>query len=159
MDFASRNAPAPSALWLGVAAGLAGGLAEVVWISGFMSVVGGDAARVASEVTATVAPSLGAASFAVALGLIVHMSLALGLGVLVAVILRSAMPRLAGTLTEAGILVATLGVVWATNFFVVLPVMNPAFVHIVPLPVSFASKILFGVAAAAVFWFSARRRA
>lgn len=159
MTLSTQRATVSKALWIGAVAGLAGGLAEIVWISGFMSVVGGDAARVASEVTATVAPSLGAASGAVALGLVVHMGLALGLGVLVAMILRSAFPRLAGTLTEAGILVLALAGVWATNFFVVLPIMNPAFVHIVPLPVSFVSKILFGVSAAAVFWFSARRRA
>ncbi len=159
MATSSRYVSRHDLIGLGVLAGLAGGLAEILWISGFMSAVGGNAAQVASAVTATVAPSLAAAGPAVALGLVVHMTLAMGLGILVAVILRRALPRLAGTLSEAAILVAALAVVWATNFFVVLPVMNPAFVHIVPLPVSLASKLLFGVAAAVVFRVSARRRA
>jgi len=159
MKTVSQRMDGAHILRIGAVAGLAGGLAEIVWISGFMGLAGGNAAHVASEVTATVAPSLGAASGAVALGLIVHMGLALGLGVLVAVILRKALPQLAGTLIEAALLVAVLGLVWATNFFVVLPVMNPDFVHIVPLPVSFVSKILFGVCAAAVMWASERRRA
>ena len=144
MKTVSQRMDGAHILRIGAVAGLAGGLAEIVWISGFMGLVGGNAAHVASEVT---------------LGLIVHMGLALGLGVLVAVILRKALPQLAGTLIEAALLVAVLGLVWATNFFVVLPVMNPDFVHIVPLPVSFVSKILFGVCAAAVMWASERRRA
>jgi len=159
LSVVTRQSSTPNVLGLGVLAGLAGGLAEILWISGFMSAVGGNAGQVASAVTATVAPSLGAAGFAAGLGLVLHMSLAIGLGVLVALILRRAVPRLAGTLAEAAILVVILAAVWATNFFVVLPVMNPAFVHIVPLPVSLVSKLLFGLAAAAVFWASARRRA
>ena len=44
-------------------------------------------------------------------------------------------------------LVALVGV-WAVNFFVVLPGISPAFIHLVPYPVSLMSKILFGLAAA-----------
>ncbi len=40
--------------------------------------------------------------------------------------------------------------VWAVNFFVVLPIVSPDFVHIVPYAVSLTSKLLFGVAAAEV---------
>jgi hypothetical protein len=42
----------------------------------------------------------------------------------------------------------SLGVVWAINFFVVLPVISPGFVHLLPLAVSLASKLAFGLAAA-----------
>jgi hypothetical protein len=38
--------------------------------------------------------------------------------------------------------------VWAVNFFVVLPVINPQFVDLVPYAISLVSKVLFGVAAA-----------
>ena len=34
------------------------------------------------------------------------------------------------------------------NFFVVLPVVEPSFVHLLPYSVSLVSKLLFGVAAA-----------
>jgi hypothetical protein len=47
-------------------------------------------------------------------------------------------------------LLAALAGVWATNFFVVLPIVSPAFVHIVPYAVSLTSKLLFGAAMAAV---------
>jgi len=38
--------------------------------------------------------------------------------------------------------------VCAINFFVVLPIVSPAVVHMVPDAVSLTSKLLFGVAAA-----------
>ena len=47
-------------------------------------------------------------------------------------------------------LAAALAMVWAVNFFVVLPVLSPGFVGLVPYEVSLLSKILFGVSAAAV---------
>ena len=43
---------------------------------------------------------------------------------------------------------AALAAVWAINFFVILPVLSPAFVHLVPYSVSLMSKLLFGFAAA-----------
>ena len=47
------------------------------------------------------------------------------------------------------LMIAALAGVWALNFFVVLPIISPAFVHLVPYAVSLTSKLLFGVAAAA----------
>jgi hypothetical protein len=47
--------------------------------------------------------------------------------------------------------------VWGINFFVILPLMSSvfldlhaSFVELIPYPVSLASKLLFGLAAAAV---------
>jgi ABC-type transport system involved in cytochrome c biogenesis permease subunit len=48
------------------------------------------------------------------------------------------------------ILAALVGV-WAVNFFVLLPGISPAFIHLVPYPVSLVSKVLFGLAAAEAF--------
>lgn len=45
---------------------------------------------------------------------------------------------------------AALSVVWAINFLVVLPIVSPAFAHLVPYAVSLASKLCFGLAAAEV---------
>jgi hypothetical protein len=47
-------------------------------------------------------------------------------------------------------MLAALAGVWAVNFFMVLPIVSPAFVHIVPYAVSLTSKLLFGVAAAEI---------
>jgi hypothetical protein len=59
-------------------------------------------------------------------------------------------------------MLAALAGVWAVNFFVVLPLVSPAFVHIVPYAVSLTSKLLFGVAAAEIVRddaiFAARRQ-
>lgn len=143
----SRRAP----LALGLAAGIAGGIAEIVWIAAYQGAVGGSAADVAAAITQTVIPVYGGIGAAPAIGLAIHMALAAGLGILLAVAVRSLLPRLAGTWTETALLVAALAGVWTVNFMILLPVLNPAFVHIVPIAVSLTSKILFGVAAAMVF--------
>ena len=48
-------------------------------------------------------------------------------------------------------MMAALAGIWAINFFVVLPVVSPAFVGLVPYSVSLVSKLLFGLAAASAF--------
>jgi hypothetical protein len=80
-------------------------------------------------------------------GVGVHMALAASRGVAVAIALRSAAHDLRG-IKLYGAVTAGLVAVWAVNFFVVLPVINPQFVDLVPYTVSFVSKVLFGVAAA-----------
>jgi len=135
-----------NAVRIGLWAGLAGGAAEVVWIALFAQVAGGSAAFVADGVTATVVPSLAGSSVSVALGLAIHFALAALLGIAVAVAIRSYLPRLARTWVETVLVIGTLGVVWMVNFLIILPAINPAFVHIVPMPVSLASKMLFGIA-------------
>jgi len=47
--------------------------------------------------------------------------------------------------------VAALAGVWALNFLVVLPIVSPAFIHLMPYSVSLISKMAFGLAAAEVF--------
>jgi hypothetical protein len=47
-------------------------------------------------------------------------------------------------------MLTALATVWAVNFFVVLPVVSPAFIHMVPYAISLTSKLLFGAAAAEV---------
>jgi len=44
--------------------------------------------------------------------------------------------------------VAALSGVWAINFFVILPVLNPAFVVLLPYAATLFSKVLFGIAMA-----------
>jgi hypothetical protein len=137
-------------LTIGVLAGLAGGAAEIAWISLYATVTGSDAAAVARAVTDTV--GIGATSPAVA-GVAVHMAIATMLGMVVAAALAPMRLRGAGLYAA---LTGALAVVWAVNFLIVLPLVNPAFVGIVPMAVSFVSKLMFGMAAAACLQLSAR---
>ncbi|TMJ01143.1 MAG: hypothetical protein E6G97_17505 [Alphaproteobacteria bacterium] len=137
-------------LTIGVLAGLAGGVAEVAWISLYAAVSGTDAAAVARGITDTVGL---AGSSPAAAGLAIHMAIAATLGMLVAAglaPLRLDGARLYGALTWV------LAVVWAVNFMIVLPLINPAFVEIVPLGVSFVSKVVFGLATAMCLQFTGR---
>jgi hypothetical protein len=43
---------------------------------------------------------------------------------------------------------AALAMVWAFNFFILLPLIDPAFVALMPYPASLLSKLLFGLAGA-----------
>jgi len=139
----------------GIWAGLAGGAAEVLWVVLYSRITGGSAIDVATGITSTVLPTIGSQPVAILLGLAIHFGLAVALGLAVAGLIRWGAPQFAGNATEMSLVVAILAAVWMVNFLVVLPIVNPAFVHIVPLPVSLVSKLLFGVAAA----FALRRTA
>jgi hypothetical protein len=58
--------------------------------------------------------------------------LAILLGVVIASLVSRLLPRIVGTAMEPVVVVLTLVGVWAVNFFVVLPVINPDFVALVP---------------------------
>jgi len=141
-------------LTVGTLAGLAGGTIEVAWIALYQHLTGHEAAVVARGVTQSVLPGLASAPSAVLLGLAIHMALAVTLGVAIAIAVPRVLPRIAGTPLEPVAVVAALIGVWAVNFFVVLPVINPAFVTLVPYGASLISKVLFGFAAASVIWCS-----
>jgi len=86
----------------------------------------------------------------VALGISVHMALAVMLGVVLSLgwhALSANRPSLANPYP---FMLAALAGVWAINFFVVLPLVSPGFIHLVTYAVSLTSKLLFGVAAAAI---------
>ena len=135
-------------LTMGVLAGSAGGIAEVAWISLYAAATGSDAALVARGVTETLRID---ASAPVLAGIAIHMGIAAMLGMALAAALAPL--RLEGARLYA-ILGCALAGVWAINFMVVLPLLNPAFVAIVPLGASFVSKVLFGIAAAASLQFA-----
>lgn len=141
----------------GIAAGLAGGAAEVAWIALYASLSGADAAAVASGVTITLFPALAANSATVSLGIALHMGIAVLLGAVIAVALRTGIPRIAGTIVEPLAVIGLLVAIWAMNFLVVLPVVSPEFVELVPLGVALTSKVLFGTAAAFVLYYRGRR--
>lgn len=130
----------------GFLAGAAGGLAEIVWVSCYAVAAGGNAASLARGVTTAAGVTALLPDAPIMMGVTVHMALAVLLGVAVAC-LWQAMPR-RDSVSLYGVTLTALVAVWAANFFVVLPVVDPAFVHIVPYSVSLMSKLLFGLAAA-----------
>lgn len=146
----ARHLRSRSLLSIGLVAGLAGGAAEVVWILFYMGLTGGEAAVVARGVTATLGTSYAGASWAISVGIAIHMALAIGLGIVIVIMLRAYAPRLTGTMAEPFAVVGILIAVWAMNFFVVLPMINPEFVGLVPYGASLASKVLFGASTALV---------
>jgi hypothetical protein len=134
---------------VGVIAGLAGGLAEVAWISIYGAISGVSADLVAQEITRSIAPY---ASYSPVLaGILIHLILAVGLGVGVALAIRLLLLGYGRVYTEFGLVIMTLATVWAVNFLLVLPYVNPHFVDLLPYTVTLASKLLFGLAAATVF--------
>ena len=132
----------------GVFAGAAGGLAEIAWVSLYAGVTGADPAVLARGVTTAAGVSALLPASPVALGIEVHMALAVMLGVVLSLGWQALSARRSGN--PYPFMLAALAGVWAINFFVVLPVVSPAFVHIVPYAVSLTSKLLFGVAAAEI---------
>ena len=137
-------------LRLGVLAGLAGGAAEVAWVAGYGAVTGTPVAAVANGVTAALLPGLADLPASPAIGIALHMALAVGLGIGVAAAFSAPLLRRVRAWPQSLLVVLTLGVVWTCNFMVVLPQFDPGFVVLLPMAVTLASKLLFGVSAAAV---------
>lgn len=122
-------------------AGTAGGTAEMLWVAAYSSATPASGVEVAREVTATVFPAAADLSAAPLIGIAIHMVLSLGLGLILAKILLG--------LARGSWIAAPLGAlaaVWALNFLVLLPALNPAFVTLMPLAVTLTSKLLFGAA-------------
>ena len=123
----------------------------MAWVSAYAALTGGDAAVLARGVTtasglaALIAGDLGRCRHRYSHGCLRSLSAlrwpASG---------RVCRPASHANGLYAGTL-AVLAAVWATNFFVLLPAISPAFVHLVPYSVSLTSKLLFGLAAAEVF--------
>ena len=133
----------------GIFAGAAGGLAEIAWVTLYAGVTAADPAVLARGVTTAAGVTALLPASPVALGIGVHMALAVMLGVVLTLSWRSLSAN-RGLANPYPFMLAALAGVWAVNFFVVLPLVSPAFIHIVPYAVSLTSKFLFGVAAAEI---------
>jgi hypothetical protein len=139
-------------------AGLAGGIAEIVWVGLVGAQASGGAVEVARQVTATVLPSAGTLAMAPFAGVVIHLLLSV---LLAFVFWRLLWRPFAAHLkpVEAGLCgLGSLAVVWLVNFIVVLPALNPAFVTLLPLWATLISKLLFGAAMTAVLLTSNDRR-
>lgn len=128
---------------LGGVAGLSGGIAEVLWIL-LLSAVGLlNASDVAIGVSATLLAGSYAAATGIVLGLIIHLGLSAMLGVALAVMWAGIIGTRYSDWWLAPFLFAALATVWAVNFHIILPAINPQFVLLVPLPLALISKLLF----------------
>jgi hypothetical protein len=134
----------------GAFAGLVGGSAEIVWVALYGSATGTPTAPVAQGVTQALIPSVAASPWSAGLGVLFHLTLAIALGVALATVLWFPARRLGFGHSEFPIATVALAAVWAINFLVALPQIEPAFVHLLPYGVTLLSKLLFGWTAAAV---------
>ncbi len=126
-------------------AGLIGGLAEVLWVTLYSNLNGTSALEVARQITASVIPAAAGLESAPAIGVVIHLLLSAGLGIAFGwAVWRFVLPHL-GAPAIMPAAVVTLALVWAVNFFAVLPVLNPAFVTLMPLAATLFSKMLFGL--------------
>jgi hypothetical protein len=135
----------------GVIAGAAGGVAEIAWVTLYAGATGANPATLARGVTTAAGASALFSTAPVALGVTVHIGLAVTLGIALAFVWRTLSAHRPETVSPFPFMVAALVGIWAINFFVVLPIVSPGFIHLVPYPVSLMSKVLFGLAAAGVF--------
>ena len=133
----------------GAIAGAAGGLAEIAWVTLYAGVTGGNAAVLARGVTAAAGLASLFQPLSAALGVALHMALAVTLGIALAFGWRSFSYR-RQAVSPFPLVLAALAGVWVVNFFVVLPIVSPAFVHLMPYSISLVSKMLFALAAAEV---------
>ena len=139
-------------------AGLAGGMAEVVWVALYCSVTPLSGTQVLRQITASFFPSWAAADFAPALGLGLHFALAVLVAYAFGLIVWKTFARRRGSVATLATSLVALAAIWTFNFFVLLPVVNAEFVGLMPYAVTLASKLLFGIAMAATLNASAVRR-
>jgi hypothetical protein len=151
-SFLDRRLDLRQFLWRGAAIGVAGGLAEILVVGGYSRIAGTSAANVAGGVATAVHINAGSPST----GLLVHMLLAVLLGIaLMGAGAVAGFLRAGNAWSLYATMFLTLGAVWAVNFMVVLPWVSPAFVSALPLWLSLLSKLSFGLAAAATLhWMS-----
>jgi|HubBroStandDraft_4_1064222.scaffolds.fasta_scaffold08479_7 hypothetical protein len=135
----------------GVVAGVAGGLAEMAWVTLYAGATGANPATLARAVTTAAGVSALFPSAPVALGVTVHMLLAAVLGIALSFGWRALSSHRPDIASPLPFMITALVGVWVVNFFVLLPGISPAFIHLVPYPVSLVSKVLFGLAAAEAF--------
>lgn len=138
--------PRLSWAWPVLLAGLAGGLAEVIWIASYSLAVGAEGWQVARAVAEVAVPGGALLPAAPAIGIGIHFLLSIALAGVFAMCLSIPVLRHRSAAVTATIGMVAVGAVWAVNFLVILPVVHPAFVHLLPYPVTLLSKLFFGLA-------------
>ena len=143
-SFSDNSVQSAELLRRGVAIGIAGGLAEVVVVSLYSAVAGTSVVDVATNVASAVHLD-GTSAWT---GLIVHMTLAVVLGIAITFVWNLVRGNSARVVPLYVSMLLMLAAVWAINFFIVLPLLSPSFVTLLPYSVTLVSKLMFGWAAA-----------
>ena len=105
---------------VGVIAGLAGGLAEVAWITIYGAISGVSVDIVAEEITRSIAPHASSSSVC---GILIHLTLAVSLGMAVAFAIRLLLRGYGRVYAEFSLVILTLTTVWGVNFFSSCPIL------------------------------------
>ena len=156
----NRVSLASDTFLLGCLVGVAGGLAEILWITVYGALTGSEIAEVARSISAVVSAFVPVAPLItepVASGIAIHMVAAIGLGIGLAFVWRGLSVHCAAAANGSAFMLLALTIVWGINFFVVLPLLSPyfvdldrSFVELIPYPASLISKLMFGLTAAVV---------
>jgi hypothetical protein len=126
-------------------AGFFGGMVEIAWVAAYRATAGLSSLQVAREIAATVFPSaVNLWSAAAVLGIAVHLVLSVGLAIAFGLLVWRPVARNLGWVAGSLVGIGALCALWAINFLIVLPVLNPAFVTLMPYAVTLLSKALFG---------------
>jgi len=131
-------------------AGIAGGTVEVVWVMLFCLAMPLQSSLVAEGIAQSFLPQMTGLS-ALTAGLVIHFVLAVLVAGMVAMILLRLLGERVDTRSAIAVSTTALAVIWAVNFFVILPVVNADFVTLMPYAVTLVSKLGFGVAMGWVF--------
>ena len=127
-------------------AGLCGGMAEIVWVAIYSAMTPTSGMEVARQISVSVFPAMVDSSAAASVGIAVHLLLSLLLAGVFTLAVWLPFSRKLRFVPAMLVAVAALSGVWAINFFVILPVLNPAFVVLMPYAATLFSKVLFGIA-------------
>lgn len=127
-----------------ILAGLLGGLVEIAWVSVYSYLTPVSAIEISRQVLAAINPSIADSYFAPLLGVFIHLLLSVLLAIVFAATVLRPVARRYGSIGITLACLMTLAVVWKINFFVVLPLINPAFILLLPYSISLISKLLFG---------------
>jgi hypothetical protein len=142
-----------STLLIGGVAGLIGGLVEFGWVTLYADIIGADPHDFAPGiVSAASVRALFPGRPASLISVIVNLLFAVVLGIVLTFAWRNIRARRPELTSPLPFTLAVLAVVWSVNFFVILPVIRPEFVHLVPYGVSLTSSLLYGTAVAAVLY-------
>src|SRR5271154_4265465 len=106
--------PPRSPILLGAIAGLAGGIAEVVWVGLYCTVAGGNGFDIARQVAGTLAPVMSQAPYAPAVGLAIHFSLSILVGIALVRPLMAVIQGMSAALEPISL--GLLALIWAVNF-------------------------------------------
>lgn len=147
----SKRKQGSEILLVGTLGGIAGGVTEIAWISAYGAATGAPVLPVARGIVESTIPQVAASAWAPALGIVIHLGLAVALGIILAIALRKVAYAWVDRHSLFGVAILALVAVWSMNFLIVLPRSNPDFVYLLPYSVTLFSKVLFALSAAATF--------